>query len=895
MKVLGAGWRPALRMAWRDARRSRGRSALVLVMIALPVLGVTAVDVVFQTQTVAGAEALERRLGAADARVTIEEGITEVVQGFDPDQQLASTGSSGTAEAAGRQAGIEDVTRLLGGGGDGDGVRALQWWAYGTAEVTTDAGLADVEVSAVDLADPLAAGLFDLREGRLPEAADEVVVNSALAERGVGLGDELEAAGRGTYEVVGVGESTTVRDRPVAVALDPAIVGTTGPRADTWLLEAGDVSWAEVRQLNDLGVLVLSRAVLEDPPPADQLPAEIQEWGSGGTDDAAVAVAVLIVVMALLEVVLLAGPAFAVGARRQARSLALLAACGGTPVQARRVVLAAAVVLGSLGAFLGAVLGIVVAWAVLPLLQRFSSSWFGPFDVPWSHLVLIAGFGLLSAFLAALVPASIASRQDVVAVLAGRRGDRAPSLRSPLAGLALLAAGIGGSAYGATARQNGEFMIAVAAVLAVLGMILLVPVVVTGLARVSSGLPLPLRYAVRDAARHRTRTVPAVAAVAATVTGVVALGVANSSDSAQNRAEYQPALPLGMASLVLTTDDEPTWQRLTAALARELPGHEGRPVDGVPTVLGADGYREIVVRLPGADYLVDSSLTTLGSPLLVGEEALEAVGPAMSQADRKRAAEGFTEGRAVVFASRDVSAEVVRVGARTYVPDGDRAAWELRPVEVPAVFVRPRGPSAPAQAVLPQALADQVGLQHRPVSLLVDGGVSAEQEEDVSEAMAVISRDASFYVERGFQRGGETTILLLVLGGLGGLLMLGGTLTATSLSLSDARPDLATLAAVGAAPRTRRAVAAAYALVIGLVGAVLGALVGFVPGIAVTYPLTSQSWASVDATGRPMPDHFLDVPWTLVGVIVVGLPLLTAAVVALTARSRLPMTGRAAA
>ena len=45
-------------------------------------------------------------------------------------------------------------------------------------------------------------------------------------------------------------------------------------------------------------------------------------------------------------------------------------------------------------------------------------------------------------------------------------------------------------------------------------------------------------------------------------------------------------------------------------------------------------------------------------------------------------------------------------------------------------------------------------------------------------------------------------ILLLILGSLGAVLMLGGTLTTTYLALSDARPDLATLGAVGAAPRT---------------------------------------------------------------------------------------------
>ena len=54
------------------------------------------------------------------------------------------------------------------------------------------------------------------------------------------------------------------------------------------------------------------------------------------------AVIALVVVMALIEVVLLAGPAFAVGARRQSRSLALMAATGGTPAQARRVVMAGA-------------------------------------------------------------------------------------------------------------------------------------------------------------------------------------------------------------------------------------------------------------------------------------------------------------------------------------------------------------------------------------------------------------------------------------------------------------------------------------------------------------------------------------------------------------------------
>ena len=64
-----SGWRPSLRLAWRDALRSRGRSVLVLVMIALPVLAVTTADIVYRTSEVRGAESLDRRIGAADALV----------------------------------------------------------------------------------------------------------------------------------------------------------------------------------------------------------------------------------------------------------------------------------------------------------------------------------------------------------------------------------------------------------------------------------------------------------------------------------------------------------------------------------------------------------------------------------------------------------------------------------------------------------------------------------------------------------------------------------------------------------------------------------------------------------------------------------------------------------
>ena len=882
------GWRLPLRLARRDVARSRARSILVLVMIALPVLAVTAADVVFQTSNVNSVESLDRRLGTADARVSVQKGIGPVIQAFDPDVNSASA-AEGTARATPT---LDDVRRMVGG----EGAPALERRDGGIA-LTTSKGVGDAEATEIDLTDPLAKGLFDLTSGRLPRAVDEVVVNRALADRGFAVGDDLEVVGTvagatdgvgTTLTIVGIAESTTVRDYPVVVG-PLGSLGLSGDGQRTWLLGGGPVSWDQVRALNAVGVTVLSRAVLTDPPPDSELPPELSGFGG---DNQLLAVIVLVVVMALLEVVLLAGPAFAVSARRQSLSLALMAATGGTPGQSRRVVLAGGLVLGGVAAAVGVLFGIVTGWALLPLVQRWSSSWFGPFEVPWLHLVGIAGFGLLSALLAAVVPAWIASRQDVVAILAGRRGDQAPGRRSPILGLVLLGLGIAGAAYGARSAGSGEYFIAGSAIVAVLGMILLVPVVVVTLARVSGRLPLTMRYAVRDAARQRTRTVPAVAAVAATVAGVVALGIATSSDNAQNEATYMPSLPMGAGSITAYDLDGSGWTRLAQAARRELPGADVVPLTGVVEGTGvnqpdASSYF-LQFSAPGdRTPLLSQYSSSLGSSVLVDDAELPPVIQGVSEADRSRAAAMLARGGAVVFTDRAVDTGEVRI--RVQQLSGDRP-HRMAPVTVPAAFVQLTSGSPMVAAVIAPTIVEQARVVTTTVSLVVRGvAISPQQETDLGEAVRGLSQYSSFYVERGYQAYDTTRIMQLILGALGAVLMLGGTLTATFLALSDARPDLATLSAVGASPRTRRRVAASYALVVGLVGALLGAAVGFIPGIAITYPLTGNGYAPM---GSDVASHYLDVPWLLIGSLVVALPLLTALIVGLTARSRLPLVSR---
>jgi putative ABC transport system permease protein len=883
------GWRVPLRIARRDALRSRGRSILVLVMIALPVLAVTAADVVMHTQDVRGQESLDRRLGAASAQVTSTSGAGTYVQAADPDELSFSTGG-GEGESPVLSA--AQVRRALGGD-----VQLLERRG-GEVRVVSEQGVASAEATEVDLRDSVTEGLFTLTSGRLPRSEDEVVVNRALSEKGYAVGDRLELQDDPdhTPRVVGLVESTTLRDHPVAVGPIGSLgVGHEG--VATWLVDGAPVTWQEVRRLNAGGATVLSRAVMLDPPARSELPEEVRS-SSGGSDSATLAVAVLVVVMALIEVVLLAGPAFAVGARRQSRSLALLAATGGTPTQARRVVLASAVVLGGSAAVAGAALGIGVAFGLVPVLQQFSASWFGPFEVPWLQLAGVAVFGLVSALLAALVPAHIASRQDVVAVLAGRRGDRRPSLRSPVAGLVLVGLGVTGAVAGAT-RTGSETAIAGSAILTILGTILLVPVLLAGLSRLSRRLPLTLRYAVRDAARHRTRTVPAVAAVAATVAGVVALGIGNASDAAESEATYTPSTTAGLGVLS-NYGPTPDWAAYESLLRRQTPDAQLTQARGVAYSTPDGGSVSVELRRVGDDLPVMQSYgSSLGSDVLASDDALPPGIVGVSDAEAAQAADSLRAGGLVVFTNgrAPTGSTPVEVHVTIFDSQGDGSEGKERTVELPATWLSVPVGAGP-QAVVSTEVAQAIGVRVSQVAVLLGGArISEDQEQAITEGVQAISADSSFAVERGYQAEDSTRIVQLILGALGAVLMLGGTLTATFLALSDARPDLATLAAVGASPRTRRRIAAAYAAVIGTVGAVLGALVGFVPGIAVSFPLTRVTGVVSSGAGYVSDDGsgtgpFLDIPWLLVLSLVVLLPLVTAAIVGLTARSRLPLVAR---
>jgi hypothetical protein len=83
-----------LRIARRDAWRHKARSALVILMVALPVLGLTTADVLARTMQLDPSQRVTREIGQASAVFQIQGGT--VTQAVDAQQGSTSSGYSGT-------------------------------------------------------------------------------------------------------------------------------------------------------------------------------------------------------------------------------------------------------------------------------------------------------------------------------------------------------------------------------------------------------------------------------------------------------------------------------------------------------------------------------------------------------------------------------------------------------------------------------------------------------------------------------------------------------------------------------------------------------------------------------------------------------------------------------
>ena len=565
----------AWRIARRDAMRHKGRSILVMVMIGLPVAAVVFADVVWRTSDLSPSQRADQVLGVeADALLSPGFGAAGIVQTVDPERD-------------GWQS-FED--RI----GDDQGSAALpNGWTSVSHETVgftrflsaDEDRAAPAELLEFRYADPLVAGLVRQLDGRAPSDQDEVVLTQSMADRlDLEVGDTLVPSDRSqTYEIVGVVELPANLNSEIVIA-DPGALsdlvpssqqGVLGPASTPALFvdAGGPVTWDQVRELNEQGFVVTSRAVLLDPPPCGGPEGPLCPESMLGGEAAARAFALiaLLVVMALLQVVLLAGPAFAIGRRAQTRDLALVAASGGDRRHVGGIVRGGGIVLGGVGGVAGALVAIVVVLVFKDQLSQLNGSALPPIDIQPLDVLVVLGVGVVTGLVAAWLPARQASRQDVVAALAGRRPVPRIPKRIPALGAVAVVVGALIAFYGA--GPGDPLAIVFGSVVAELGLVAMSPTLVAWVARIGPRLPAVPRLALRDAARSRTRSGPAVAAVMAAVAGAVAVSIFATSQEAADRRGYVPALPQGTVgvSMVFSGADAEDLEQIVATVERELP------------------------------------------------------------------------------------------------------------------------------------------------------------------------------------------------------------------------------------------------------------------------------------------------------------------------------------
>jgi putative ABC transport system permease protein len=368
---------------------------------------------------------------------------------------------------------------------------------------------------------------------------------------------------------------------------------------------------------------------------------------------------------------------------------------------------------------------------------------------------------------------------------------------------------------------------------------------------------------VRDAGRHRHRTVPAVAAIMIVVTGSVTMAFMFAGNAAgQHKSQPDNTITVQADPVVAEGDDDEAVADAnrdlaagTRAMTAELPGGRAVPVQTAHT---ADG--QVLLDVWRTNTCVAGTIGIADPAVL--ELTLGHRPDARLLADLDR-------GKVVALDEC-----YLKDGQITTMPDEENEKAPLLPGRY-----EPR-PENTSYFNLPSAFvsaetARELGWTSHASTVVVRYSPSATQD-DIDTAI-VAAQDKGLDAWEPSDIEDEANLVNLALAGGAGLVTLLGVAVTVALSAAESRADMATLAAIGAQPRRRRTFAGAQALVLSAVGTLLGLVLGGVLGFAAG-PLA----------GEPA----FAVPWSNLGITVFAVPLLAVGVAMLVTRAKLPMVRR---
>lgn len=795
-----AGRRVVARWSWRMFRREWRQQSLVLLLLTLAVAA-----------GIAGASAVYNTAGVSE---TAAFGQARAILAWDDVDPAGLADHVAAAEAQGGPGDVEIVT---------------EWARQAPGAVD------DVTYRAQGPDGPLTAGTLALLSGRYPSGTDETAITDGVAQLlQIDVGDVLDLDG---VERTVVGRVENPADLGSEFALVAPDAASARPETALLLLrteEQVDALLATERFGGEQGVDIRTRG--EDMGPLA----------------AATVVGALAVV--LLLVALLSTAGFVVLAQRRQQQFGLLAAVGAPARLLAFATLIHGFLVGLAAATVGSAIGLGGWLVVTPRVEQAVGHRIAALHLPWGLLVSAAGMAVVAATLAAWLPARLVARMPVTTALSGRPPAPRLAHRSGVVALAVLVGGVS-CLVASTPRSTG---LAVAGTVAtVVGVLLLGPWALRGLAAVARWLPVGLRLAFRNLGRYQVRSGAALAAVTLAV-GIPA-GIVVTSSAAEHNTS------LGN----LPADQLLVWTRNADDPAGFSPFYSEDRSDS--------GFAPFTPDLTAADLAereeqVDRMAAELGDAAVVPLDV--AVDPAL--ADLPEGQLAVTLGREVEGGQKvDVAllylAEPELIGRYGPVPRDELAIYTTEKGELSLTNLEEHEVSLeapirlePSYTSLPgsfisRAELDRLGLDTQRIGWLIDAD-HALTGDDLAQA-------------RGRAAGGDLLVeaqetnaslrdLRTWAAGVAAALALGIVAATVGLLRSDAARETRMLAAVGASSGLQRMLTAATAGGLALLGVVLGTAAAYLTLI------TGYHQQLGDLSPAPL-RHLL--------LLVVGIPALAAA------------------
>jgi putative ABC transport system permease protein len=498
-----------LRVAWRSLRAHKSRLVLSTFAVVLSVAFVAGSFVFGDTL-----KATFNELFGETAADAVVQPVSDVDTGFEDAAVTLPASMVATVESA------EGVERALGG-----------VFVEGVTIVGSDGkalGSGGAPTFGVDWSDDPDLSPLAIQEGRGPETAGEVAIDSQAADKGdLQLGDtvvvipptgaRLESTLTGIFKF---GESGNLAGA--------SLVAFTPEQSQALLTAPGRITQIDVKAepgFTQEQVVSNIQSVLAGDDVTVKTGQQVADENASDISNALSFFNYIILAFGAISVlvgVFLIINTFSMLVASRTRELALLRALGASRRQVTQSLLVEAVVVGFVGATLGVLLGLLIAVGLTGLLSQFG------LDLPESSLVvlprtIVVGYviGIGVTLVSAWFPSRRASKLPPVAAMSEtvtlptrsvRRRTIAGGVITGLGVLALLA-GVGSDSAG-----DGASLVGLGALLTLVGVAVVAPVLVGPIVG-AIGWPvrrlskLTGRLAVDNAGRNRVRTAGTAAAL----------------------------------------------------------------------------------------------------------------------------------------------------------------------------------------------------------------------------------------------------------------------------------------------------------------------------------------------------------------------------------------------